>query len=104
MRDYAAEAQQAAEAHIDACDASLVDVPGEETPESPSEDFYDGCATCQVRETLRVAWPIAMEANREQLLTALDGLSEENATGSRDFGRGYAMALRDLRAALQSAP
>lgn len=53
MTDHAANAQQAAEKHLEACWASLDD------PELEPETLapYCGCLTCEVRETLHAAAP-----------------------------------------------
>lgn len=70
-RDWGFEAQQAAEKHLDLCDAHMYweeegEAEGEDRPEgeSPAIGPYCGCQTCTVRETLYAAWPIIEEAVR----------------------------------------
>lgn len=63
--DAGREAQEAVEAHLDACDAAeaWVDEGGNyEDPEakSPAIGPYCACRTCEIRETLAVAWPIIL--------------------------------------------
>jgi hypothetical protein len=66
VRDFGVEAQQAAEAHLAACDDAL------EAEQDPDAEFewpmlagpYCGCPTCVVREVLHAAWPI-FEQSRE---------------------------------------
>jgi hypothetical protein len=68
-RDYGLEAQQAAEAHIEACFDALdhEGEPGaeEQIPFPETLGPFCGCTTCIVRETLWKAWPILEEAARE---------------------------------------
>src|SRR4051794_35435138 len=63
--DAGVRAQDAAEAHLAACDAAeeAMDealMAGEPIGEldSPACGPYDGCTTCMVRETLFAAWPV----------------------------------------------
>lgn len=66
LHDFGAEAQRAAEEHLEAIFA--YEYGDEDDPEAPVPDFagpYDGCTTCMVREVLHVAWPIAMRAAEE---------------------------------------
>lgn len=68
-RDWGFEAHQAAEQHLDACDAWLAyyDDPDEqERPagDDPASAPYDGCQTCLIREALHAAWPVIEEAVR----------------------------------------
>lgn len=66
-RDYGLEAQEAAEAHLEelhmALDAenegAIVDWPDMAGP-------FCGCTICEVRETLFAAWPLLLEAAREE--------------------------------------
>lgn len=51
--DHALAAQQAAEAHIEACWAHLHD----EGPEPDTLAPFCGCLTCEVREILHAAMP-----------------------------------------------
>lgn len=66
-RDYETEAQQAAEAHLEACWAWLDyeeyegDKP-EGMDDSPAWAPFDGCMTCEVRETLHAVWSIVTES------------------------------------------
>lgn len=64
-RDYGAEAQRAAEDHLDACFEALereeTAEPGEEV-DSPAVGAFCGCQTCCVRETLHASWPFLREA------------------------------------------
>lgn len=54
--DAAADAQAAAVAHLEACEAALV---GEtEAVGSPAVTAYCGCTTCEVVETLAAVWPV----------------------------------------------
>lgn len=60
-RDYGAEAQKVAEAHIMACwdwyqDDETVD--GHPQGDDPASAPFDGCPTCEVREILYAAWPL----------------------------------------------
>lgn len=67
-RDYGAEAQAAAEKHLEACWAWFHhEQDGEDLPEdlahltaSPSVGGFCGCDTCEVREVLHAAWPHAV--------------------------------------------
>lgn len=51
--DLDLQAQNAAEAHLEACWAWLDD----DGPEPDMAGPFCGCATCLVRETLHAAWP-----------------------------------------------
>lgn len=65
-RDAGKAAQAAAEAHLEACTAALdaaedaqdSDAYAEAVQASPAAAPFDGCTTCEVRETLAAAWPI----------------------------------------------
>lgn len=69
-RDFGAEAQAAAEKHLEACwealyaerDAEADDVDINELPESPAIGAFCGCETCEIREVLHAAWPFLKEA------------------------------------------
>jgi hypothetical protein len=69
-RDWGYEAQQSAEAHVDACqrwcDYFEEGEPEDELPagEDPSCGPYCGCTTCIIRETLHAAWPVIEEGIR----------------------------------------
>lgn len=68
-RDYGAEAQQAAEGRLAACwEAMWAEDAGEEAqwPEDLEGPFC-GCSTCEVREALSAAWPLLLEAAREEV-------------------------------------
>lgn len=76
-RDFAHEAQQAAEKRLEACDA-VMDLEGEDYNdpairaqyEKAYEGLagpYDGCTTCIVREVLDAVWPILQEAAKDEL-------------------------------------
>jgi hypothetical protein len=73
MRDFGLEAQRAAKAHLDACDEALEDglwADGVDTLAviaSPACAPFDGCQTCLIREVLFAAWPILLDAAREEL-------------------------------------
>jgi hypothetical protein len=45
-----------------------------------------------------------MSGTAEWMRAAIAALPEESATGSRDFGRGYAKAVRDVLGLLDAAP
>jgi len=58
--DFGAQAQRAAETHLEACWTSFraEDYEDVETlPPSPSVGPFDGCQTCEVREMLHAALP-----------------------------------------------
>lgn len=58
--DHFLAAQQAAEAHIEACWAYLHDEDSSDDPEAPEPDMmapFCGCLTCEVREILHAAMP-----------------------------------------------
>lgn len=67
-RDYGREAHEAAQKHLDAINAAEYAEDSEELPDYP-EDMagpWDGCETCVIREVLHAAWPILLEAAKEQ--------------------------------------
>lgn len=73
-KDWGLEAQRAAEARL-AVLWEILDEPDPETYEAlelhldpPMEAPFCGCETCVVRETLTAAWPIIMEAAKEEFL------------------------------------
>lgn len=78
MRDLGYEAQQAAQKHLDLCDAAVWgdSEDGEDAgdpeswPASPASAPYDGCETCRIRETLHAAWSVLLSARIEELLEA----------------------------------
>lgn len=47
------------------------------------------------RAVISPMWPEWETDLRERIATAQEALPPENATGSRDFGRGYAQAVKD---------
>lgn len=57
--DYGKEAQQAAEAHLDAIYEYEREVGGDD---SPSIGAWCGCQTCIIREVLFAAWPSLRDA------------------------------------------
>jgi hypothetical protein len=76
-RDYGYEAHRAAEKHLIACFEAL-DAEGEGDDGQWPPDMagpFDGCDTCQVRETLHAAWPFLLEAARAEL-------AEQDGAGS----------------------
>ena len=62
----------------------------------------------QFEALCRVAEGAALDAHdgdlRERLAGAVEALPPENATGSRDFGRGYASATRDAARIIRERP
>jgi hypothetical protein len=83
-RDYAAEAQQAAETHLaavweyfhaveEALDTQALEALGDD----PAIGAFDGCATCEIREALAVAVPILAEGIVAGDLDPKDMLSED---------------------------
>lgn len=74
-RDYGAEAQKAAEEHLNGCwdwydQQEYADVLG--VPANPASAPFDGCPTCEIREILFAAWPIIEEGVRNGDLTRED--------------------------------
>jgi hypothetical protein len=69
MRDYEYEAHKAAEAHLAALGEALdLEEEGEPNVVWPdSAGPYDGCQTCEIRETLYAAWPIMQERAAAEL-------------------------------------
>lgn len=67
VRDRGFDAQRAAEAHLDACDEAQdaeeiedgADLDDDDViaPEVTTAGPYCACRTCEVRETLAIAWP-----------------------------------------------
>jgi hypothetical protein len=59
-RDFGAEAQAAAQAHLAACQEALflMEEEGDETAESPASAPFCGCEICIVREVLWATWAV----------------------------------------------
>lgn len=57
-RDFGAEAQAAAEAHLAACQEAFWAMEEGDEIESPASAPFCGCDTCVVREVLWAAWTI----------------------------------------------
>lgn len=74
MDDPGYAAQQAAEAHLDACEEALWAEEeledGAELPDSPACAPFCGCQTCVVREVLFAAWPVFTAATAALLRAA----------------------------------
>ena len=88
MRDFGLEAQRAAEAHLAACQEALWDyesgeMQGEEDG-SPASAPFCNCDTCIVREVLHAAWPIIVEAVKEEL--AADDVDPEEEDQHQSSG------------------
>lgn len=81
VRDFALEAHQAALQHLAACQAAEEIEQAGGTPEDWPDTAgpYCGCDTCCVRETLFAAWPLLLEAARQEVATG--GTGGEVATG-----------------------
>ena len=77
MRDFGYEAQRAAEAHLDACMEALDEQEHGEDVESPASAPFDGCDTCCVREVLFAAWPILLEAAKQELADGVHAEQED---------------------------
>lgn len=72
--DYGYAAQVAAEAHLDACEASeeayeeaLMDGVDLDHIDTPASAPYCACQTCMVREVLYAAWPVLVNGLAELL-------------------------------------
>lgn len=66
-RDYGLEAHQAAEQHLEACwEAMHAENEGEVVDWPVTAGPFCGCMTCEVREVLHAAWPLMLEAAREE--------------------------------------
>lgn len=87
MRDFGLEAQRAAEEHLSACEAWLWQAEEDIVfAPSPASAPFCGCDTCQVREILFVAWPILLQAAKEEL--AADGVDPEQEDEPERDGDG----------------
>jgi hypothetical protein len=84
--DWGALAQQAAEAHLVACEDAMdgeQDSPDPaDWPESPACGPYDGCHTCMVREVLFASWPVLA-------CSVLTDVAETNRTLAVELAEQY---------------
>ena len=85
MRDYGAEAQKAAEAHLAACtEAMFAWEEGDDLAESPACAPFCGCDTCVVREVLHAAWPFLLLAAEEELTDGVRAEQEDQPESGGD--------------------
>lgn len=80
MRDFGLEAQRAAEAHLGAVYDDFLDHDANDVAFAP----FCGCDTCIVREILSVAWPILLEAAKEELADRVGAEQEDQPQRHRD--------------------
>jgi hypothetical protein len=102
VRDFGAEAQKAAEAHLAACQEAFWDYEeGSEEIESPASAPFCGCDTCIVREVLTAGWPFAYKSAKPDFYKLLEGfieIVEKEAVNDRELAvlksfRSYANDL-----------
>lgn len=84
--------------------AAILQEPGAAFQRYPGVTVWPGDGSHLAAVVIDAVRPLIEADLRERLAAAIEALPPENATGSRDFGRGYASAVRDAARMVRERP